>query len=112
MKVEGIYLGNRPPMLTFPFDGVGSPATGGMAGLGETAQEVASDIGGTLKDLLTAYNQQQILQLNMDRVKLGLPPINTQDIAPTYNVGLSPEVKQMLMMGGLLLLVVLLAKRG
>lgn len=64
------------------------------------------------KDLVTAYNQQQILEANIQRQAQGLPPIDTSQIAPTYNIGLSPEVKSMLILGGLALLAILLLKGG
>lgn len=91
---------------------------GGMRGLADASDGTGIDssflttVTGDLKDLVTAYNQQQILNANIERAKQGLPPINTASIAPTYNVGLSPDIKNMLLFGGLALLAILFLKRG
>lgn len=68
-------------------------------------------VSSTIKDIVTQYNQQKILDANIERARQGLPPINTASIAPTYNVGLSPETQQLLMFGGIALLAILLLKR-
>lgn len=96
--------------------GYGSPIPfQGMAGMeeGETQSGVElRDIANNIKDLVTLYNQQQILNANIDRAKQGLPPINTAQIAPTYNVGLAPDTKNMLIIGGIALIAVLLLTKG
>ncbi len=95
-------------MFTIPFKGRG------LAGMGDTTSTDPSStsIVQSVTDLVTAYNQEQILKANTDRAALGLPPLNTASISPTYNVGLSPDVKSLLIIGGLALLgVIFLAKR-
>lgn len=73
----------------------------------------------TLKKIVPALTmtaqQYQLMQLNIERAKQGLPPI---DIA-TYsgvgvNVGLSPDTQKLIIYGGLALLVVLFlrSKKG
>lgn len=84
-----------------------------MAGMGDVTDASTTDtILNTARDLLTVYNQQRILDANMERAARGLPPLSTAQYAPTYNVGLSPDTRNMLMIGGgLLLAVVLLSRR-
>lgn len=85
-----------------------------MAGMGEvaTSDSATDSILNTARDLLTVYNQQRILDANMERAARGLPPLNTAQYAPTYNVGLAPDTRNMLLIGGGFLLVVLLLARG
>lgn len=99
----------------------------GLVGPGET--EAASEkplpasVGSTIKDIIaglsTAYltktqadAQKKVLDLQIKRAQAGLAPydIDLQQYAsgPTVNVGMSPEVKQMLIWGGIGLAVVLL----
>lgn len=65
--------------------------------------------GSVLERVLTVWNQQKILDANIERAKQGLPPIDTAAIAPTYNVGLSPDTRNLvtiaLVGAGLFLLV-------
>jgi hypothetical protein len=92
----------------------------GMAGMGlspdngsdDTGYGWASDITGTIRDVTTAYNQQMILNANIERARNGLPPIDTRTIAPTYNVGLAPDIKNLMILGGIGLLLILMMKRG
>lgn len=63
------------------------------------------------KSGVTVYNQQKILDANVARARQGLPPINTASIAPTVNVGVSPEIKNMLIMGAGALALIFLLKR-
>lgn len=53
---------------------------------------------------LTITNAQRIANLNFERVKAGQPPLSQAAIAavqPGVNIGLSPDIKNMLMIGGL-----------
>lgn len=93
-----MYLTNRNPR---------------MAGMGEVTEPSTMDsITSTLRDLVTVYNQQRILDANIERASRGLPPLNTAQIAPTYNVGLAPDTRNMLLIGGGLLLAVLVLGRS
>jgi len=87
----------------------------GMAGMGEGEMQSQTDwqgISNNIRDLITMYNQQRILDANIERGRQGLPPLNTAQIAPTYNVGLSPDTKNMLILGGIALVAVLLLTKG
>ena len=66
----------------------------------------------TLTKLLTAVTmtvqQRQLMQLNIERAKKGLPPIDIASYSGVgVNVGLSPDTMRLVMFGGLALLVVL-----
>lgn len=58
-------------------------------------------IGDALAKVTTAWNQQKILEANIELMKQGKAPIDTRLLAPTYNVGMSPEVKQFITYGAL-----------
>jgi len=60
--------------------------------------ERAADIG---KGLLAFEQQRQLLKINAERAKLGQPPIST--LAAQVQVGLAPDIKNLLVIGGLFL---------
>lgn len=59
----------------------------------------------------TGVNSELLYLTNLQRINNGLPPINAANAAPSVNVGLDPQLKTALMVGGGLLLLVMLAKR-
>lgn len=67
---------------------------------------------GTAKDIYVAVRQAQaqsdVISLNQERVKRGLPPISAESLSPQVNVGMSPSTKRLLTMialgGGVLYL--------
>lgn len=86
------------------------PATGGVT-VTPTVQKAATGISGFFSQLpqlitagLTITNAQRIANLNFDRIKAGQPPLSQASIAavqPGVRVGLAPDIKNMLMIGGL-----------
>lgn len=67
-----------------------------------------------LTGLATTYYQSQILQTNIERAKMGLPPLSGTDLpATTVAVGLSRDTQNLLLIlgGGLLLTFLLLRRR-
>lgn len=74
--------------------------------------ELLTSLTSGAKDLVATYNTQQILSANTERAKQGLPPLDAAAYAATVNVGLSPELKSMLLIGGLGLLLVYMMTRG
>jgi len=60
--------------------------------------ERAADIG---KGLLAFEQQRQLLKINAERAKQGLPPIST--LAAQVQVGLAPDIKNLIVIGGLFL---------
>lgn len=91
-----------------------------LSGMGDGTASVGTDpndptlppsLASLIQTAITTYNSQRILDANIELAKLGRPPIDQSLIAPQYNVGLSPDVKNMLMIGGLGLLLVLLLSR-
>lgn len=105
MILSDTYMNPRLAMA-IPYHGVG------LAGVDDGSSGTLQDITSGIRDLITAYNQQQILQANIDLAKQGKPPINTAQLAPTYNVGLAPDTKNLLILGGLALVAVLLLSRS
>lgn len=65
--------------------------------------------------LASTYQQQQLLQVQVDRAKQGLPPLNTNQYAAGVNVGVSQDTQKMLMYGligvGALVIFSTMAKR-
>lgn len=106
-------LSNRPEL----FDGPHVVTSGlmgmsGMQGFGDTAAEPANPItqwGNSLLDLAKGYMaydaQRDILKLNIARVEKGLPPVDSSTLAPTMNIGVSPQIQTlgMLAVGGLII---------
>jgi hypothetical protein len=68
-----------------------------------------------LPTIATTYQQSQLLKVQMDRAKAGLPPLDVTQYAAGVQVGLSPETKKLLVITALglggLIAVGLLAKR-
>jgi hypothetical protein len=62
----------------------------------------------TLQRLLpvvaATYQQKQILDIQVERARQGLPPLNANQVAAGVNVGIDPQTQKMLMIfGGLAL---------
>jgi hypothetical protein len=51
--------------------------------------------------LATTYQQRQLLSVQVERARQGLAPLDVSAYAAGVNVGISPEVKQLLIIGGL-----------
>ena len=71
----------------------------------------------TLTKLIPALamtaQQLQLMQLNIERAKNGLPPIDIASYSGVgVNVGLSPATRNLLIYGGIALLAVLILTRG
>ncbi|NDC10665.1 MAG: hypothetical protein EBZ75_15275, partial [Oxalobacteraceae bacterium] len=71
----------------------------------------------TLTKLTTAITmtaqQRQLMTLNIERAKKGLPPIDIASYSGVgVNVGLSPDTKNLLIFGGLALVAVFFLTRN
>jgi hypothetical protein len=73
-------------------DGINDGTTSGTDPLG--------GFGDVFKSLIVAWNQQQLINVNIQRAAKGLPPISGASIAPQYNVGVAPETMNTLLMVG------------
>jgi hypothetical protein len=64
-----------------------------------TATTVES-ISSLFKDLASIYGsvraQEKLLDINLERARLGLPPIDTAAYSPSVNVGVTPQTQQLL----------------
>jgi len=87
---------------------------GPLAGLGQDYpdQVVVADQGTDYKTwierakeaanaVLAVEQQRQLLKINAERAKLGQPPIST--LAAQVQVGLAPDIKNLIVIGGLFL---------
>ncbi len=87
----------------------------GLGGVFDMTGSPDVNVGGDwYKDpaVITAVNSEAVFLLNLYRSATGQAPLPPQSTAPTVNVGLSPEAKNMLMIAGVgLLAVFLLAKK-
>lgn len=70
------------------------------------------DIFSVGTQVLNVINTAQIRQINIERAKQGLPPIDSSAIAPQVNVGLSPETQRLILFGGIALIAFLVLRRG
>ena len=57
-----------------------------------------------LPALVTGYQQKQLLDVQIQRAKAGLPPLNVSEYAPGVQVGVDSSTQRLLMMGGALAL--------
>lgn len=96
-QVYEAVMTNRPELLVPEF------AMSGLSGLGETdTSSPSTDWGKTLSDfinrvaapLTNVYAQKRLIDLNISLAERGLPLVNSADLAPTVNVGISRDVKQ------------------
>lgn len=55
--------------------------------------------------------QRRLLNVQLERARQGLPPLDASQYGATFNVGLAPGTQQMLLIGGIGLLAVLLLAR-
>lgn len=66
-----------------------------------------------LPSLTMGVQQFQLMQLNIERAKKNLPPIDIASYSGVgVNVGLSPDTQKLIMWGGLGLLAVLLLRKA
>ena len=67
------------------------------------------DSAARLVTIIAATDQQrQLLQVQVDRAKQGLPPLNISQYAAGVQVGVSSDLKNLLVVGGLGVLAVML----
>lgn len=60
--------------------------------------------------LATTYQQKQILDIQIERARMGLPPLNASQYGLGVSVGLSNDAKNMLLLGAAAIGVVLLLR--
>jgi len=53
-----------------------------------------------LPALATTYQQHQLLQIQVDRAKAGLPPLDATQYAAGVQLGIAPGTQKLLMWGG------------
>lgn len=88
---------------TFEYAGVLDAAVPGFSSLVEQNQQPGEswvDAAAKLVSAITAtWQQKQFLSLNLQRAQQGLPPLSASDYGLGVKVGLSDDVKSMLMWG-------------
>lgn len=85
----------------------GGSTTG--SGSGATAAGITTSLSNILDKVFGAYNAQQTIDLNKQRLAAGLPPVTSSALAPTVNFGLSSST--MLLFGGAAILLLMAKKR-
>jgi len=71
-------------------------------------QSTATSWADVVKQGLTAVQTYQLNQINVERARMGLPPIDTSAYTGVgVRVGLAPQTQQLLVYGGLALLAVM-----
>ena len=100
--------GNLRPVETTNASDPYDIRTGGYAGV---LDQVAPGI--VQKITQTQVQQVQLMQLNIERAKGGLPPIDIASYSGVgVNVGLSPATRNLLIYGGIALVAVFFLTRG
>lgn len=54
-----------------------------------------------LPTIAATYQQKQLLDVQVERARNGLAPLDASQYAPGVKVGLSPEVQKLMMWGGI-----------
>jgi len=66
---------------------------------------MAREAGGVLKDIYVtatqADAQRQIIDLNAERARRGLPPLSAEYVSPQVNVGMSPATRTLVTYGAI-----------
>lgn len=57
--------------------------------------------------LASTYQQKQLLEVQVDRARQGLPPLDATQYAGGVQVGMAPELQKLLMWGGIATLAIL-----
>lgn len=84
-------------------------------GWADRIAEIVKQAGSAYLSINQLRNQQKVMDMQLKRAQQGLPPLDINPaqygMQPTVGVGLSPDTKQLVIVGGLALLgVVLLVK--
>lgn len=85
-----------------------NPSIPNKAAQAKISADTGTDITKLATNALTALQTFQLNQINVQRAKQGLPPINTAAYGTGINVGLSADTQKLVMYGGIALLGVLL----
>lgn len=67
----------------------------------DSINSLAGKIGSLVGTVTAADAQRQLIDLNLERAKRGLAPISASAVAPQMNVGIAPDVKNLLVYGAL-----------
>ena len=107
---------NRFPNLNIPteVEAVAPGVSQIIADQNKPGEEWWQTLERALTGLSATYYQTQILQTNIERAKIGLPPLTGTDLpATTVAVGISRDTQNLLLIlgGGLLLGLLLLRRR-
>ena len=70
-----------------------------------------SAISRAMSTVAMADYQRRLLNVQLDRARQGLPPLQASEYGATVNVGLAPSTQTMLLYGGAALLLVLFLSR-
>ena len=95
-----------------------SDATQTATNIVETAKDnpgildnLAANLDKILASIVSYRQSEKILDINLERAKKGLPPINAESVAPTVNIGVSPNVLNMVLLGAGIIAVAYLVKK-
>lgn len=107
-----IVANNRPDVI-IAASGIKSRGLSGMGNATQTANAIvttaandqgvldklALNLDKILASVLTYKQSEKILDINLERAKQGLPPIDAGSVAPTVNIGVSNSVTNLLLIG-------------
>lgn len=75
-------------------------------------QDWITTISRAMSTVIMADAQRRVLNVQLERAKQGLPPMDSSQYGLGLSVGLSPTVERLVLFGGLALLAVFMFKRG
>jgi len=76
------------------------PATATVPTTTQATDQATGVIPGIMSSLVSVWQQKKIADINTERLKQGLPPLDTGAISPQVNVGLDPKLRTALLVGG------------
>lgn len=108
-----VYDASTGALISGPFTGTNSTFSSGDSSVDSSlfSAQTVNQLTDLAKTLVTTYSSIQLNQLNIERAKRGLSPLNTSAYSPQVNVGLSPDIKQYLLIGGIALAGILLINK-
>lgn len=78
-----------------------------VAGDDEWYEKLFSTVKEILPSVLQFQTGKELVELNIERAKAGLDPIDVSQISPQLNVGIAPQTQKMIMYGGAAILALL-----
>lgn len=95
------YDNTPPPEYVTSLEAVAPSITQKIAQQGGSGESWTDTLQRVLPMLAATVQQKEILSIQLARAKAGLPPLDNSQFGVGVSVGLSPDIKNYLMIGGI-----------